>query len=54
MKVRLTILTENDSERKDVYSPELIKWVWQRILDRITEMSESDDTATVENVEILD
>ena len=54
MKVRLTILTENDIERKPEHTPELIKGVWQTILDVIAAINEGDDKATVEKVEIIE
>ena len=55
MKVRLTILTENNVERKPEHTPELIKDTWQTILDLYAAFDQTNgDKATVEKVEILD
>ena len=52
MKVRVTILAENNAERKPEHTPELISKTYQAIFDLFT--AGSGDKATVEKVEILD
>ena len=54
MKVRLTILTENDKPRRPEHTEELVAEVWQFILDLFNAASEENDKATVEKVEFVE
>ena len=55
MKIRLTIMTENDKPVENLGNnpEEKIKKVWDTILNLISAMSESSDTAYVERVEVV-
>ncbi len=55
MKIRLTIMTENDKPVENLGDnpEEKIKKVWDMVLNLISEMSESSDTAYVERVEVV-
>lgn len=55
MKVRLTIMTENDKPLKDGITEEKIKNVWQAVLDLLNLATSSDpsEKATVEKAEIV-
>lgn len=54
MKVRLTIMTENDRPRaNNGVTEELIAKVWQEIFDTLALFTENNDKATVEKVEFL-
>ena len=54
MKVRLTILTENDIPRKPGLTEETVAKAWQFILDFVTAASEDNEKATVEEVEFVE
>lgn len=54
MKIRLTILTENDIPRKPGLTEETVAKAWQFILDFINAASEDNDKATVEKVEFVE
>lgn len=54
MKVRLTILTENDIPRKPGLTEETVAKAWQFILDFVTAASEDNEKATVEKVEFVE
>lgn len=56
MKVRLTILTENDAKVPDGITEDDIKKVkdvWQAIFNGLCLFSEKEEKATVEKVEII-
>lgn len=55
MKVRLTIMTENDKPLKDGITEEKIKNAWQLIFDllNLTTSSDPSEKATVEKAEIV-
>ena len=53
MKVRLTILTENDAKVPDGITEDYIKKVWQAIFNGLCLFSEKEEKATVEKVEII-
>lgn len=56
MKVRLTILTENDAKVPDGITEDDIKKVknvWQAIFNSLCLFSEKEEKATVEKVEII-
>lgn len=54
MKVRLTIMTENNRPRPDGATEEQIAEVWQAVLNVMALFTENDDKATVEKVEFID
>lgn len=54
MKVRVTILTENDKPRKPGHTEEAVAKAWQFILDLFTAASEENEKATVEKVEFVE
>lgn len=54
MKVRVTILTENDKPRKPGLTEETVAKAWQFILDLLTVISEENEKATVEKVEFVE
>lgn len=54
MKVRLTILTENDIPRKPRLTEETVAKAWQFILDFVAAASEDNEKATVEKVEFVE
>lgn len=54
MKIRLTILTENDIPRKPGLTEETVAKAWQFILDFISAASEENEKATVEKAEFLE
>lgn len=54
MKVRLTILTENDKPRRPEHTEERVAEAWQFILDLFSVASEKNEKATVEKVEFVE
>lgn len=54
MKVRLTILTENDKPRKPGLTEETVAKAWQFILDFVSAASEENEKATVEKAEFVE
>lgn len=54
MKIRLTILTENNKKRNENLTKDKVKEVWQYILNILSSLSENEDKAIVENVELLE
>ena len=54
MKIRLTILTENNKKRNENLTEDKVKKVWQYILNMLSSLSENEDKAIVENVELLE
>lgn len=54
MKVRVTILTENDKPRRPEHTEELVAKVWQVFLDLLNAASEENEKATVEKVEFVE
>lgn len=54
MKVRLTILTENDKPRRPEHTEEAVAEAWQFILDLFNAVSEENEKATVEKVEFVE
>jgi hypothetical protein len=55
MKIRLTIMTENDKPVENLGDnpEEKIKKVWDAVLSMIALMSENNDNAYVERVEVV-
>lgn len=54
MKVRLTILTENDKPRKPGLTEETVAKAYQFILDFVSAASEDNEKTTVEKVEFVE
>lgn len=54
MKIRLTVLTENDAPINEKLTEEMIIKTWQLVLDSICLFSGNGDKATVEKAEILE
>lgn len=52
MKIRLTIMTENDKTRPPELTEEKVKVAWQLVLDAMCLMP--DDKCTVEKVEFAE
>lgn len=54
MKIRVTILTENDKPRKPGYTEETVAKAWQFPLNLFTAASKGNEKATVEKVEFVE
>lgn len=54
MKVRVTILAENDEPRRPEHTEELVAMVWQFALDLLNVASKKNEKATVEKVEFVE
>ena len=58
MKIRITIMTENDKHFDEKYSKELIerktKYAWDLVLKMILLQSKENETASVESVELVE
>lgn len=54
MKIRLTILTENNKKRNENLTEDKVKETWQFILNMLNSLSENGDKAIVENVEFVE
>lgn len=54
MKIRLTILTENDVPRRPEHTEALVTKGWQEVLDMICLLSDNADKAVVEKVEFVE
>ena len=54
MKIRLTILTENNKKRNENLTEAKVKETWQFILNMLSSLSENEDKAIVENVEFVE
>lgn len=54
MKIRLTILTENNKKRNENLTEDKVKETWQYILNMLSSLSENEDKAIVENVEFVE
>lgn len=54
MKVRLTIMTENDKPRPEELTEDKVKAVWQAVLNVMCLMSDSDDSITIESAEFVE
>ena len=54
MKIRLTILTENNKKRNENLTEDKVKETWQFILNMLSSLSENEDKAIVENIELLE
>lgn len=54
MKIRLTILTENNKKRNENLTEDKVKETWQFILNMLSSLSDNGDKAIVENVEFVE
>lgn len=54
MKIRITILTENNKKRNENLTEDKVKETWQFILNMLSSLSENEDKAIVENVEFVE
>lgn len=54
MKVRLTIMTENDKPRPEELTEDKVKEVWQALLNVVCLMSDSNDSIMVESAEFVE
>ena len=54
MKIRLTILTENNKKRNENLTEDKVKEAWQYILNMLSSLSKNEDKAIVENVEFVE
>lgn len=54
MKIRLTILTENNKKRNENLTEDKVKETWQFILNMLSSLSENEDKAIVENAEFVE
>ena len=54
MKIRLTILTENNKKRNENLTEAKVKETWQFILNMLSSLSDNEDKAIVENVEFVE
>ena len=54
MKIRLTILTENNKKRNENLTEDKVKETWQFILNVLSSLSDNEDKAIVENVEFVE
>lgn len=54
MKIRLTILTENNKKRNENLTEDKVKETWQFILNMLSSLSDNEDKAIVENVEFVE
>jgi len=54
VKIRITILTENNKKRNENLTEDKVKETWQFILNMLSSLSENEDKAIVENVEFVE
>ena len=54
MKIRLTLLTENDKQRPPDLTEEKVKAAWQIVVNAMCLMSDSDDICVVEKAEFVE
>lgn len=54
MKIRLTILTENNKKRNENLTEDKVKETWQFVLNMLSSLSDNEDKAIVENVEFVE
>lgn len=54
MKIRLTILTENDKPRRPEHTEEAVAKAWEFVLNLFSDFSEDNEKATVEKVEFVE
>ena len=54
MKIRLTLLTENDKQRPPELTEEKVKAAWQIVVDAMCLFSENNDRCVVEKAEFVE
>lgn len=54
MKIRVTILAENDKPRRPENTEEQVAMVWQFLLDLLNATAGGDEKATVEKAEFVE
>lgn len=54
MKIRLTLLTENDKCRPPELTEEKVKSVWQTVINAMCLLSGNNDTCVVEQAEFVE
>lgn len=54
MKIRLTIMTENDKPRPEELTEDRVKAAWQAVLNVMCLVSDSADSATIESAEFVE
>lgn len=54
MKIRLTIMTENDKPRPKELTENMVIKAWQTVLDAMLLLTEDDSILTVENAEFVE
>ena len=54
MKIRLTVLTENNRQRPTELTEEKVKRAWQLLFDLWSLPGKDDDKCTVESVEFIE
>lgn len=54
MKIRLTLLTENDKQRPPELTEEKVKAAWQNVVDIVCLLSKNNDNCVVEKAEFVE
>lgn len=54
MKIRLTIMTENDKPRPEELTENMVIAAWQVVLNMMHLVSDSDDSVTIESAEFVE
>lgn len=54
MKIRLTIMTENDKPRPEELTENMVIAAWQVVLNTMCLMSDSNDRVTIESAEFIE
>lgn len=54
MKIRLTLLTENNKQRPRELTEEKVKAAWQAVINVLCLLSSNDDTCVVEKAEFVE
>lgn len=54
MKVRLTIMTENNVPRPEKLTENMVIMAWQTVLDAMCLLTENDSKSTVESAEFVE
>jgi hypothetical protein len=54
MKIRITVLTENNRPRPEKMTEEMVSTVWQSLLNVLCCQGENEDKCTVEKVEFVE
>lgn len=54
MKIRLTVMTENDKPRPKELTENMVIEAWQTVLNAMLQLTEDDSKLTVENAEFVE